>query len=52
MVREKFGKVQTFQIEGLLHFWYEAEIHLVPKAWEKYGKPQTFQIYEFIKYFW
>ena len=59
IVREKFGKVQTFQIEGFLHVWYEAEIHLVPKAWEKgisivqekYGKPQAFQIYEFVKYF-
>ena len=59
IVREKFGKVQTFHIEGFLHVWYEAEIHLVPKAWEKgisivqeqYGKPQAFQIYEFVKYF-
>ena len=50
IVREKFGKVQTFQIEGFLHVWYEAEIYLVPKAWEKwisivqenYEKPQTF----------
>ena len=59
MVREKYGKTQTFQSYRLLNISGEAEINTIPKTWEKWisivqkkcGKTQTFQIYGFLKNF-
>ena len=47
------GKHKYFKVMGFLDFWFEAEIHAVPKirekrismVQEKYGKPQIFQIH-------
>ena len=35
IIREKYGKTQTFQIYGFLKVLDEAEIHEIPKTWEK-----------------
>ena len=35
MIREKYGKTQTFQIYVLLSISDEAEIHTIPRTWEK-----------------
>ena len=59
IIREKYGKKQTFQSKGFSTILIKAEIHTIPKIWkkwipivrEKYGKTQTFQSNRFLKYF-
>ena len=34
IVREKYGKTQTFQIMGFLNIFGEAEINTISKTWD------------------
>ena len=59
IIREKYGKKQTFQSKGFSTILIKAEIHTIPKIWKKwipivrgkYEKAQTFQSNGFLKYF-
>ena len=59
IVREKYGKTQTFQIYGFLQYFWSSGNPQISKIWEtwilaireEYGKKQTFQSCRFLKHF-